>query len=45
MFKYGIKYGTDKITHHGYERFYDFFLVPLKNKKISLFEVGIDAGK
>jgi hypothetical protein len=45
MYKHGIKFKTDKITHHGYERFYDFFLVPLKNKNIKLFEVGIDAGR
>jgi len=45
MFQAGIKYKTDKITHHGYERFYDFFLAPLKNKKITLFEIGIDAGR
>lgn len=45
MFKHGIKYKTDKITHHGYERFYDFYLYPLINKNIILFEIGIDAGR
>lgn len=45
MFNTGIKYKTDKITHHGYYRFYDFFLYPLKNKKITFFEIGVDAGR
>jgi hypothetical protein len=45
MFKSGIKYKTDKITHHGYERFYDFYLNYYKHKKINLFEIGIDAGR
>jgi 23S rRNA U2552 (ribose-2'-O)-methylase RlmE/FtsJ len=45
MFKYGIKYKTDKLTHHGYERFYDFYLNYYKYKKINLFEIGIDAGR
>jgi hypothetical protein len=45
MYKAGIEYKTDKLTHHGYERFYDFFLLPYKNKNITLFEIGIDAGR
>ena len=45
MFKYGIQYKTDKITHHGYNRFYDMFLVPLINKNITLLEVGVDASR
>jgi 23S rRNA U2552 (ribose-2'-O)-methylase RlmE/FtsJ len=45
MFKHGIKYKTDKLTHHGYERFYDFYLNYYKHKKINLFEIGIDAGR
>jgi hypothetical protein len=45
MYKNGIKYKTDKITHHGYERFYDFYLNYYKNKNIKLFEIGIDAGR
>lgn len=45
MLKHGLKYKTDKITHHGYERFYDFYLNYYKNKKIKLFEIGIDAGR
>ena len=45
MFQNGIKYKTDKLTHHGYDRYYDYFLVPLKNKPITLFEIGIDEGR
>lgn len=45
MYKAGIEYKTDKLTHHGYDRFYDYFLVPYKNKNITLFEIGIDAGR
>ncbi len=36
MLQYGLKYKTDKVTFHGYNRFYDHFLIPLKNKKITL---------
>ena len=42
MFKSGIKFKTNKVTHHGYERFYDIFLLPLKNKKINMLEIGVD---
>lgn len=42
MYNACIKYRTDKITHHGYERFYDYFLYPLKNKEFNLLEIGID---
>lgn len=45
MFYKGLKYKTDKITHHGYHRFYDFFLKQFKNKKINLLEIGIDDGR
>ena len=42
MFQSGIKYKTDKITHHGYQRFYDYFLVPIKNNKMNILEIGVD---
>lgn len=45
LFKSGIKFKTDKVTHHGYDRFYDHFLVPLKGEHINIFEIGIDAGR
>lgn len=45
MFQAGIKYRTDKLTHHGYERFYDYFLAPFRNKSINFFEIGVDKGR
>ena len=45
MYKSGILYKTDKLTHHGYDRYYDMFLYPLINKHIILFEIGIDASR
>lgn len=42
MFKNGIKYKTDKVTHHGYHRFYDYFLNPIKNHKMNILEIGVD---
>jgi hypothetical protein len=42
MYKAGIKYKTNKITHHGYERFYDHFLIPLRYKNINVLEIGVD---
>ena len=45
MYNSGIKYKTDKVTHHGYERFYDYFLVPFKYKKINFLEIGVDQGR
>ena len=45
LYAAGIKYKTDKLTHHGYHRFYDFLLKPYKNKNIKMLEVGIDDKK
>ena len=45
MFKIGLKYKTDKITHHGYHRFYDYFLIPYKHKHFNFFEIGINTGR
>ncbi len=44
MYKYGKNYDLDKIKHHGYERFYDNFLLKYKNKKIKLLEIGVYKG-
>lgn len=41
MEELGNKYKTDKVTHHGYQRFYDFFLKDLRNKSIKMLEIGI----
>ena len=45
MYKYGFQYKTDKITHHGYQRFYDYFLVPIKNHKMNVLEIGVDSNR
>lgn len=42
MFKAGIKYKTDKVTHRGYHRFYDYFLIPIKNNHMNVLEIGVD---
>lgn len=45
MWNVGIKYKTDKLTHHGYQRFYDIFLNPLRNVPITFLEIGVDKGR
>jgi len=44
MRRAGLVYGSDKLTYHGYERFYDYFLAGFKNKKFNFFEVGVEGG-
>ena len=39
------KFKSNKITHHGYERFYDYFLCPFKDVKFNFLEIGIDQGR
>ena len=41
----GIKYDSDKITHHNYHEIYDFFLNSFYNDEGSLLEIGIERGK
>ena len=36
--------GTDKLTRHGYHRFYDQFLQPLYGKPVRMLEVGVLGG-
>ena len=45
MYNHGIRYKTDKITHHGYERFYDYFLTSYRNKHCKFLEIGVDKGR
>ena len=40
MFGLGLKYNTDKVLEHRYDRIYEKFLDPLRDKKIKLFEIG-----
>jgi len=39
FYKYGIESGSDKITHHGYHRFYPSYLKPNIKK---ILEIGIE---
>ena len=45
MYKVGIQYKSDKIIYHGYNRFYDYFLVPLRNMSINVLEIGVYKGR
>jgi hypothetical protein len=38
----GLKAGTDKITHHGYQRFYPRFLDSIRESATGMLEIGID---
>lgn len=40
MYDLGIKYGTDKVSHHRYDRIYSKFFEPIRNENIKLFEIG-----
>lgn len=40
----GLKYGTDKATHHGFTPVYDQYLSKLKDEKLRLLEIGISEG-
>ena len=40
MYGLGLKYNTDKVLEHRYDRIYSMFLEPLRDKKIKLFEIG-----
>jgi hypothetical protein len=37
----GIKYDTDKVTHHGYQRTYPIFLEHFRNNEFSMLEIGL----
>lgn len=37
--------GSDKISHHGYDRFYPLFLDQFRNQEIELLEIGMYAGE
>ncbi len=39
----GKNAGTDKILYHGYHRFYPYFFSHMRDSKISLLEIGLDA--
>jgi hypothetical protein len=44
IYELGIKYDTDKVTHHGYDKLYDFFLNKFYTSSGSILEIGIKDG-
>ena len=40
----GLNYKTDKVTHHRYDKIYDFFLKSMYEKQGSILEIGIAEG-
>lgn len=40
----GRKYGTDKVTHHGYHFFYPRFLEPMREQEFTMLEIGYHQG-
>lgn len=44
MLKIGYQYKSDKLTFHGYNRFYDYFLIPFRNMSINVLEIGVLEG-
>ncbi len=42
FYEIGIEVGTDKATHHRYDRYYPLYLEPLRNKSFNMLEIGID---
>jgi len=45
MYELGVKYDTDKITHHRYDTSFDMFLSGMYDTSGSMLEIGIDNGK
>lgn len=41
---YGNAAHTDKTMHHGYHRFYDSILQPLRSQSFGMIEIGIETG-
>ena len=39
------KYGTDKVTHHGYHLFYPRYLDPLRDERFKMLEIGYQDGR
>lgn len=46
LYTLGNKYNTDKVTHHGYHRYYQRYLENFKNvDDFAMIEIGIDESK
>lgn len=39
------RFGSDKSSRHGYDRYYDHLLGPLRNENVKLVEIGVQQGK
>lgn len=44
IYELGMKYDTDKVTHHGYDKAFDFFLSGMYDTSGAMLEIGIDTG-
>ena len=44
MHTLGMEAGTDKVTQHGYHRHYDAILSHLRERDVSMLEIGVDRG-
>lgn len=44
LYKIGLKHGTDKFTHHRYDRFYSRYLETFREQEFNLLEIGVDTG-
>ena len=45
MQEIGLKYRSDKITHHKYHEIFDLYLQKWYNKQGAILEIGIEAGR
>ena len=43
--RFGRESGTDKVSHHGYQRFYPRFLQPMRGSVTGMLEIGILHGQ
>lgn len=43
--EFAIKHGTDKASpQHSYTQYYDMFFYPIRDHRVNLMEIGVDAG-
>lgn len=41
----GLKHGTDKVSHHGYQFLYPRYLEPLRGQQFTMLEIGYHTGE
>jgi len=44
LYSIGMKYRTDKIYNHHYERLYEKYLIKYRNTSVRLLEIGLGCG-